>query len=87
MAQPLVSIIVPVYNGEKTIERCLRSIQNQSYSNIEEGSVINCFNLRSQYSGKQQNIQKQHNDQDDHIVKYQRFLWLLHFLHRYPPRS
>ena len=35
MAQPLVSIIVPVYNGEKTIERCLRSIQNESYSNIE----------------------------------------------------
>ncbi len=32
---PLVSIIVPVYNGEKSIERCLRSIQNQSYSNIE----------------------------------------------------
>jgi glycosyltransferase involved in cell wall biosynthesis len=35
LEQPLVSIIVPVYNGEKTIERCLRSIQNQSYENIE----------------------------------------------------
>ncbi|MDD6492435.1 MAG: glycosyltransferase family 2 protein [Firmicutes bacterium] len=35
MTQPLVSIIVPVYNGEKCIERCLRSIQNQSYKNIE----------------------------------------------------
>lgn len=35
MKQPLVSIIVPVYNGERTIERCLRSIQNQSYPNIE----------------------------------------------------
>lgn len=35
MEQPLVSVIVPVYNGEKTIERCLRSIQNQTYSNIE----------------------------------------------------
>lgn len=35
MENPLVSIIVPVYNGEKSIERCLRSIQNQSYSNIE----------------------------------------------------
>lgn len=35
MAEPLVSIIVPVYNGEKSIERCLRSIQNQSYRNIE----------------------------------------------------
>lgn len=33
--QPLVSIIVPVYNGERTIERCLCSIRNQSYSNIE----------------------------------------------------
>lgn len=35
MNQPLVSIIVPVYNGEKSIERCLRSIQNQSYPNLE----------------------------------------------------
>ena len=33
--EELVSIIVPVYNGEKSIERCLRSIQNQSYTNIE----------------------------------------------------
>lgn len=35
MSEPLVSIIVPVYNGERSIERCLRSIQNQSYKNIE----------------------------------------------------
>lgn len=35
MEQPLVSIIVPVYNGERAIERCLRSIQNQSYANTE----------------------------------------------------
>ena len=33
--EPLVSIIVPVYNGERAIERCLRSIQNQSYTNTE----------------------------------------------------
>lgn len=35
MEQPMVSVIVPVYNGERTLERCLRSIQNQSYENIE----------------------------------------------------
>ena len=32
---PLVSIIVPVYNGEKCVERCLCSIRNQTYKNIE----------------------------------------------------
>ncbi len=35
MNEPLVSIIVPLYNGEQTIERCLSSIRNQSYKNIE----------------------------------------------------
>lgn len=33
--KPLVSIIVPIYNGEKCIERCLASIRNQTYENIE----------------------------------------------------
>ncbi len=33
MEYPLVSIIVPVYNNEKYIERCLNSILNQTYTN------------------------------------------------------
>lgn len=35
MEYPLVSVIVPVYNAQRTIERCLTSIRNQSYRNIE----------------------------------------------------
>lgn len=35
MCQPLVSVIIPVYNSEKTIKSCLQSVQNQSYINIE----------------------------------------------------
>lgn len=31
----LLSVIVPVYNSEKTIERCLKSIVRQTYKNIE----------------------------------------------------
>lgn len=30
-----ISIIIAVYNGAKTLENCLKSIQKQSYSNIE----------------------------------------------------
>ncbi|NJE06987.1 glycosyltransferase [Thermococcus sp. M39] len=33
--QPLVSVIIPTYNSEKTIGRCLESIKNQTYKNIE----------------------------------------------------
>lgn len=33
--QPKVSIIVPVYNAEKYLERCISSLQNQSLKEIE----------------------------------------------------
>ncbi len=32
---PLVSIIIPVYNSETTLSLCLDSIIKQSYDNIE----------------------------------------------------
>lgn len=35
MQNPIVSIIIPTFNSKRTIERCLRSVKNQSYSNIE----------------------------------------------------
>lgn len=35
MVSPLVSVIVPTKNSERTIKTCLNSIRNQSYSTIE----------------------------------------------------
>ena len=35
MKNPTVSIIIPVYNAEGTITRCLDSIIHQTYSSIE----------------------------------------------------
>jgi glycosyltransferase involved in cell wall biosynthesis len=35
MNQPLISIIITVLNGAKTISKCLMSIANQSFSNYE----------------------------------------------------
>ena len=31
----LISIIVPVYNAEKTLRRCVRSLMGQTYRNLE----------------------------------------------------
>ena len=35
MNQPLVSIILPVYNAQNHLARCIGSILNQTYKNIE----------------------------------------------------
>ena len=31
----LISIVIPVYNVEKYLEKCLQSVQNQTYNNFE----------------------------------------------------
>jgi glycosyltransferase involved in cell wall biosynthesis len=33
--KPLVSIVIPTYNSEKTLAECLESIKNQTYKNVE----------------------------------------------------
>lgn len=35
MHEDLVSIIVPVYNVEKFVEKCVKSLMNQTHKNIE----------------------------------------------------
>lgn len=50
MYTKLVSVIVPIYNAEKNLEKCIKSIRNQSYSNIEvilvnDGSIDNSLDI------------------------------------------
>lgn len=52
---PLVSIIVPVYNGEKVIERCVRSLIGQTYEHIEiiilnDGSKDHTMQILNKYA-------------------------------------
>jgi glycosyltransferase involved in cell wall biosynthesis len=51
---PLVSIIIPVYNGEQYIEEALDSIFNQTYQNyeiitVDDGSTDNSHNILKSY--------------------------------------
>ena len=43
----LVSVIIPVYNREKTIEKAIESVLNQTYYNIEVIAVDDCSSDRS----------------------------------------
>lgn len=52
---PAVSIIIPVYNTEKYLQRCLDSVLNQTFSDLEiicvnEDSTDNSLNLLQNYA-------------------------------------
>ena len=47
ISEPLVSIVTPVYNGEKFLADCIESILAQSYENWEYIIVNNCSTDRS----------------------------------------
>lgn len=61
----MVSIIVPVYNGEKTLDRCVNSILCQTYKNIElilvnDGSEDNTKNICDGYVLKDERVKVIH---------------------------
>ena len=61
MNNDLISIIVPVYNVEKYIVRCLESILSQTYKNIEviivnDGSVDKSGEICERYAKKDNRI-------------------------------
>lgn len=61
----LVSIIVPVYKVEKYLNRCINSIINQSYRNLEiilvdDGSPDNCGKVCDEYAEQDKRIKVIH---------------------------
>jgi glycosyltransferase involved in cell wall biosynthesis len=46
-AQPLVSVLTPVYNGEKYLSECIESVLTQTYKNWEYSIINNCSTDRT----------------------------------------
>ena len=66
-SEELISIIIPVYNSEKYIDNCLKSIINQDYKNIEiiiidDGSKDDSFSICKENSLKDKRIKVFHQE-------------------------
>lgn len=64
---PLVSVIIPVYNVEAYLKRCLDSVVNQTYKNlqiilVDDGSLDNCGVICDQYAAKDNRITVIHQE-------------------------
>lgn len=65
MDNPLISIIVPIYNVEKYLPKCVESIAHQTYRNLEiilvdDGSPDRCGEMCDQYAVKDSRIKVIH---------------------------
>jgi glycosyltransferase involved in cell wall biosynthesis len=63
--EPLISVIVPVYKVEEYLDKCVDSIINQTYKNLEiilvdDGSPDNCPKMCDDYAKKDKRIKVIH---------------------------
>ena len=63
----LISVIVPIYNVEKYLDRCIKSIVNQSYTNLEiilvdDGSPDRCGEICDEWVKKDNRIKVIHKE-------------------------
>lgn len=67
MQKPLISVIVPVYNGEKYLSTCLDSICNQTLQELEiividDGSTDRSGRIADKYAAKDMRVQVIHQE-------------------------
>lgn len=69
MKNDMISIIIPIYNVEKYLEKCLDRILNQTYKNLEiilidDGSTDNSPNICNSYCEKDKRIKIIHKNNE-----------------------
>ena len=67
MIEGLVSIVLPIYNVEKYLDRCMRSVLNQTYTNIEiimvdDGSTDSSGQLCEEWKHRDDRIKVVHKE-------------------------
>lgn len=67
MIKGLVTVVLPIYNVEKYLDRCIESVVRQTYSNIEillidDGSNDNCPQMCDEWAKKDSRIKVIHKE-------------------------
>ena len=67
VSNPLISVIIPVYKVEKYLDKCIDSVINQTYNNLEiilvdDGSPDNCPKMCDEYAKKDKRIKVIHKE-------------------------
>ena len=70
-SMPLISIIMPVYNGERFLSEAIESIIAQTYENwellaVDDGSTDNSLQIIEAYAEKDGRIKLLKNDSGEH---------------------
>ena len=65
--EPLLSIIVPIYNVEQYVDKCIQSILNQTYQNLEiilvdDGATDRSGSIADSYAAKDKRIKVLHKE-------------------------
>ena len=85
---PLISLVIPCYNSQHTLRKCLDSVIQQSYTNLEiilvdDGSPDNCGKICDEYAKKDsKRIDKDlppsslmfHNIQSSNVDSFSKFI-------------
>ncbi len=67
--EELITVVVPVYKVEEYLEKCIESIINQTYKNLEiilvdDGSKDNCANICDEFSKQDTRIKVIHKENE-----------------------
>lgn len=67
MKEPLISIIIPIYNTDRYLDKCIKSVVNQTYKNLEiilvdDGSTDDCSNICDKWAKEDMRIKVIHQE-------------------------
>lgn len=76
---PLISVLIPAYNCEKYVKKCLTSVVNQTYKNLEiivvdDGSKDNTYSIVEEFAKQDERIKLLQKENEKSVALTRNFL-------------